>query len=47
MLHISEVKDERIGSINDELAVGDVIDVMFLGQDDQGGLRLSKRRAKS
>jgi len=44
MLHISEVKDERIGSINDELAVGDLIDVMYLGQDDQGGLRVSKRR---
>lgn len=45
MLHISEVSQERIASIDDELAVGDVIDVVFLGEDSQGGLRVSKRRA--
>jgi polyribonucleotide nucleotidyltransferase len=44
LLHISEVSQERIASIEDELAVGDVIDVVFLGEDSQGGLRVSKRR---
>ena len=45
MLHISEVSHDRIASIDDELAVGDVIDVVFLGEDSQGGLRVSKRKA--
>lgn len=45
MLHISEVSQERIASIDDELTIGDVIDVVFLGEDSQGGLRVSKRRA--
>lgn len=44
LLHISEVSQERIASIEDGLAVGDVIDVVFLGEDSQGGLRVSKRR---
>jgi len=47
MLHISEISHERIASIEDELAVGDVLDVVFLGEDAQGGLRVSKRKVKA
>ncbi|MEE4377913.1 MAG: polyribonucleotide nucleotidyltransferase [Candidatus Competibacteraceae bacterium] len=43
MVHISQIAEERIRSVSDKLAVGDVIKVKVLEVDKQGRIRLSMR----
>ncbi|HXH02991.1 MAG TPA: polyribonucleotide nucleotidyltransferase [Candidatus Competibacteraceae bacterium] len=43
MVHISQISEERIQSVSDKLAVGDVIKVKVLEIDKQGRIRLSMK----
>lgn len=43
LLHISEVNHSHVKNINDELSVGDVIDVKLLKVEHGGKLRLSRK----
>ena len=42
-LHISEISSARIRAVEDELHVGKVVDVLFLGQESNGQLRVSMK----
>ncbi len=41
LVHISEISEERIKSVEDHLSVGDEIDVKVIGVDNRGKVRLS------
>ena len=43
LVHISEVADRRIKKVEDEINVGDVIDVKVIGIDDQGRIKCSRK----
>ncbi|MDR2337735.1 MAG: polyribonucleotide nucleotidyltransferase [Deltaproteobacteria bacterium] len=45
LLHISQIADYRVNSINDELSEGDEVRVKVLDIDRQGKIRLSKKEA--
>ncbi|MDR1693808.1 MAG: polyribonucleotide nucleotidyltransferase [Lactobacillaceae bacterium] len=44
LVHISEVKDERIASVSDFYKEGDTIWVKYMGNDNRGKIRLSAKR---
>lgn len=44
LVHISEVKDERIASVSDFYKEGDVMWVKYMGTDNRGKIRLSAKR---
>lgn len=44
LVHISEIKDERIASVSDFYKEGDRIWVKYLGTDNRGKIRLSAKR---
>ena len=43
LLHISQISNERVEKVSDEVNEGDVIDVKVLEVDKQGRIRLSKK----
>ena len=43
LLHISEIANKRIASVEDELSLDQDIDVEFLGRDHLGNLRVSRK----
>jgi len=43
MVHISQICDERVQSVSDKLAVGDVVKVRVMEIDKQGRIRLSMK----
>lgn len=43
LCHISEFDHFRIASLDDHVKVGDMVDVMFIGTNDRGQLRLSRK----
>jgi polyribonucleotide nucleotidyltransferase len=45
LLHISEIAPERIRAVEDVVNVGDSVDVMFLGRDNRGMLKVSRKAA--
>ena len=45
MLHISEIAVERIRAVEDYLKVGDEVEVVFMGRDNRGSLRVSRKAA--
>lgn len=45
MLHVSEIAPERIRAVEDFFKTGDLLDVVFLGRDDRGTLRVSRKAA--
>lgn len=47
MVHISKIANKRIEKVEDVLAVGDVVNVKFLGTDEKGRLNLSIKDAQA
>ncbi len=45
LVHISELADFRVGSVEDICKVGDAMKVMCIGIDDRGRVKLSRRAA--
>ena len=45
LVHISEMSDRRIASVEDVCQVGDAMTVMCIGIDDRGRIKLSRRAA--
>ena len=45
LVHISELADRRIGSVEDVCKVGDKMAVKCIGVDDRGRIKLSRREA--
>ncbi|KAA0258069.1 polyribonucleotide nucleotidyltransferase [Deferribacter autotrophicus] len=43
LLHVSQFCKERIGNIRDHVKVGDTLQVQYLGKDDQGRIKLSRK----
>ena len=43
LLHISQISNERVEKVSDEVSEGDMIDVKVLEVDKQGRIRLSKK----
>lgn len=43
LLHISELGEEHVDDINDELSEGDIVKVKLISVDDMGRLKLSKK----
>jgi polyribonucleotide nucleotidyltransferase len=43
LVHISEIKEERVGKVSDVLTEGQEVKVKVLGVDDRGKVRLSMR----
>ncbi len=43
LLHISQISNERVEKVSDELSEGDIVDVKVLEVDKQGRIRLSKK----
>ncbi|BAI80980.1 polyribonucleotide nucleotidyltransferase [Deferribacter desulfuricans SSM1] len=43
LLHVSQFSKERIENIRDHVKVGDSLDVEYLGKDDQGRIKLSRK----
>jgi polyribonucleotide nucleotidyltransferase len=43
LLHISELAPHRVRSVGEELAVGQEVEVMCLGRDARGQLKLSRK----
>jgi polyribonucleotide nucleotidyltransferase len=46
MVHVSQIRDERIKDINKELKEGDKVTVKLIEIDDRGRLNLSIKAAK-
>lgn len=46
MVHISEIKDERVENIHDELKEGQEVTVKLMAIDDKGRMNLSIKKAK-
>jgi len=44
LLHISEIANRRLDKVEDELAVGQTVPVMIISMDNQGKLKLSRKR---
>jgi len=44
MVHISEIAEHRIESIEDELHVGDIVKVRVIEKDDRGRVNLTMRK---
>ena len=45
LVHISEIAEERIPSVESVLSMDQEVDVRFIGVDDRGRFKLSIRRA--
>jgi len=45
LLHISEIAPERIRAVEDVLQMGDSVKVVFLGRDNRGMLKVSRKAA--
>lgn len=43
LCHISEFDHSRIASLDDHVKVGDMVDVMLIGTNEKGQLRLSRK----
>ena len=43
LVHISELKNERVGSVTDVINEGDEVKVKVIGMDDRGKVKLSMR----
>ncbi|WP_185869539.1 polyribonucleotide nucleotidyltransferase [Blattabacterium cuenoti] len=43
LLHISEIGWKRLNNIEEELHIGDVIDVKFMGMDEKNKMKLSRK----
>lgn len=43
MVHISELENYRVGSVEDVVSAGDEITVMVIGIDSQGKIKLSRK----
>ncbi len=43
LLHISELAPHRVRSVDEELSVGQEVEVMCLGRDARGQLKLSRK----
>ena len=43
LVHISELKPERVGKVNDVVNEGDEVKVKLIGIDDRGKVKLSMR----
>ena len=43
MVHISQICEERVQSVSDKLAVGDVVKVRVMEIDKQGRIRLTMK----
>ena len=43
LVHISEMSDQYVGSVNDVVNVGDVVKVKVVSIDDQGRIKLSMK----
>jgi polyribonucleotide nucleotidyltransferase len=43
LVHISQISDERVGSVSDKLSEGDIVKVKVLEIDKQGRIRLSMK----
>jgi polyribonucleotide nucleotidyltransferase len=46
LVHISQISDERVENVTDELAEGDKVKVKVLEVDKQGRIRLSMKALK-
>jgi len=45
LVHISELAPHRVNKVEDVVKEGDKITVKFLGLDDQGRVKLSRKKA--
>ena len=45
MLHISELASERIRAVEDVVKTGDLVDVVYLGRNEKGFMRVSRKAA--
>ena len=45
LVHISELADFRVNSVDDICRVGDAMTVKCIGIDDRGRIKLSRKRA--
>lgn len=45
LLHISEIAPQRIRAVEDVVKVGDSVEVVFLGRDNRGMLKVSRKAA--
>ena len=43
LVHISQISNERVNNVSDELSEGDVVKVKVLEADKQGRVRLSMK----
>ncbi|MBT5360102.1 MAG: S1 RNA-binding domain-containing protein, partial [Rhodospirillaceae bacterium] len=43
LVHISELKNERVGQVTDVINEGDEVKVKVIGMDDRGKVKLSMR----
>jgi polyribonucleotide nucleotidyltransferase len=43
LVHISELKSERVGKVSDVVKLGDEVKVKVLGFDDRGKVKLSMK----
>jgi polyribonucleotide nucleotidyltransferase len=46
LIHVSELSDKYVKSVEDEVKVGDEVTVKLIKIDDQGRLNLSRKQAK-
>lgn len=46
LVHVSEIKEERVEKVSDELKEGDMVTVKLVAIDDRGRLQLSMKQAK-
>ena len=44
LLHISEIANRRLDKVEDELKAGDTVKVQIINVDNQGKLKLSRKR---
>jgi len=44
LVHISELKNERVETVSDVVAEGDEVKVKLIGMDNRGKLKLSMKR---
>ncbi len=47
LVHISQISDERVANVSDELSEGDMVKVKVLEVDKQGRIRLSMKAARA
>lgn len=46
LIHVSEIDTKRVENVNDYFKVGDVIEIVYLGADNMGRVKLSFKAAK-